>query len=722
MAVTSNTPTAMTAAVELVVDKQKLNREIAGASNSVSQGLRGLEQGASRQVSQAMTKTVSDITGKVKEMSDKISAVLNVPMKFGMSAGGGAIAAFLRSSTSEANQFKARLAEVQTALGGVGQKLVMNVKFGGQSGYEWAKKLAEYLEGLDVSQLQKAADIIKNIAFTIAGLKGISLGADLLKSGSQALQVLNSLRGASAAAGAAQGLSGLATAGLLGGGAGGAVLASRAKGITGLPGPDFSISLSDTSGKAREALLKSHKATQLIFDSIDKVILSGDKPLNEAQRKISINKMHNDPGVVGASEEYLAQSAKWDKYSRVYGFEKARAGQSFSWRLGSGYAESGIKGIGTELAKGGAQLAKSWKTLALGVGKFAAGAAIFAAASKFAEYGIKKGVQSFQREQSWLKKATGQGMFSLGGGDEISTWRAVRENGLYTDNWFDRLMGGKDPHRGMETNYSAEETKAALAENARLRAEQKKETANAGLYRKGTAFGRYLSETNIDFAKEDAARTTDLDYKTASKRTDAYTYIKKEAEELAAQFKALRDGVTYGTAAYDTYNKSYVDNIQQAIAAIAELARIEKLGTDEKNRRIEADKALARLRADYTEDDNDRNDARVDARAQMNKQVLDLKERLEELKKGRPSMSLGIGAAQMPEFRAYQMKDVMDAKDEYAKATAETLERLEELELERRKRQGEWDKAEERRKKALDESIQRIEEAVTGKTAGSPVQ
>ena len=82
------------------------------------------------------------------------------------------LAAFLRSSTSEANQFKARLAEVQTALGGVGQKLAMNVKFGDKSGYEWAKKLAEYLEGLDVSQLQKAADIVKNIAFTIAGLKG----------------------------------------------------------------------------------------------------------------------------------------------------------------------------------------------------------------------------------------------------------------------------------------------------------------------------------------------------------------------------------------------------------------------------------------------------------------------------------------------------------------------------------------------------------------------
>ena len=75
-------------------------------------------------------------------------------------------------------------------------------------------------------------------------------------------------------------------------------------------------------------------------------------------------------------------------------------------------------------------------------------------------------------------------MFSLGGGDEISTWRAVRENGLYTDNWFDRLMGGKDPHRGMETTYSAEETKAALAENARLRAEQKEATANSGLYRR----------------------------------------------------------------------------------------------------------------------------------------------------------------------------------------------------------------------------------------------
>ena len=90
MSKTGNTPTAMTAAVELVIDKQKLNREIAGASNSVSQGLRGLEQGASRQVSQAMTKTVSDITGKVKDMSDKISAVLNVPMKFGLSAGGGA--------------------------------------------------------------------------------------------------------------------------------------------------------------------------------------------------------------------------------------------------------------------------------------------------------------------------------------------------------------------------------------------------------------------------------------------------------------------------------------------------------------------------------------------------------------------------------------------------------------------------------------------------------
>ena len=51
---------------------------------------------------------------------------------------------------------------------------------------------------------------------------------------------------------------------------------------------------------------------------------------------------------------------------RAYGFEAAREGQSFGWRLGSGYTESGIKGLGPSSKGGGAQT--RWK-----IGKRAGG-------------------------------------------------------------------------------------------------------------------------------------------------------------------------------------------------------------------------------------------------------------------------------------------------------------------------------------------------------------
>ena len=208
--------TVIGATLELTVDPAKTKQAIDGAAKTVKTRLQELERGtgaaAGNAAGQSIAKSVEQASGKIKEATGQISEILAKGLKLGLGAGGTAIAAFLKSNTAEALTFKSRLSELQTALGGVGQKLAFNVKFGGKSMYEWAEKLTQYLNRLDTSQLQKAADIVTKIAVAYGLIKSVSIGAGAVK----AVSGLAGLAGAGAAgqvAGAA-GAAGVAGAGV----------------------------------------------------------------------------------------------------------------------------------------------------------------------------------------------------------------------------------------------------------------------------------------------------------------------------------------------------------------------------------------------------------------------------------------------------------------------------------------------------------------------------
>lgn len=200
MAANENSPVAMTARIDLTVSDAETKRSMDKASRTVKQSLDRIESQASQQVQSQLAQRTQKIANSLKTATQQISGILKTGLTVGVGAGTSAITAFLRSNTAEALRFKSRLADVQTALGGVGQKLAYNVKFGGKSMYEWAEKLTHFLNNLSTDQLQKAADIVKNIAITLAGLKAFSMGAGLVGSLAQVSVALNAGKAAGAGA------------------------------------------------------------------------------------------------------------------------------------------------------------------------------------------------------------------------------------------------------------------------------------------------------------------------------------------------------------------------------------------------------------------------------------------------------------------------------------------------------------------------------------------
>ena len=667
MADTSNTPTAMTAGIDLVIDKQKLQREINGAAHTVQQGLNKVGNAAGKQASRAISQTVSEVAGKMKEASDKLSAVLQVPMKFGLAAGGSAIAAFLRSNTAEANQFKARLSEVQTALGGVGQKLAMNVKFGGRSAYEWAEKLAKYLNNLDTNQLQKAADIITKIAIAVAGMKGFSLGADLVKSGAEITRMMATLN---AARGGGALLTGF-------GAAGGAALGA------GAVGGGFA---SARSAKLAAASAKA-AANALVIDQINALAtVSGAAPLIPVAAA----------GVAGVSSK-----------------------STLAARTGFAYGKLGARGVGS------AALTKvsgySIESLNKAIGPAAVGLIKFNLALELATRGVKTGIASYKKEQGWLKEATGQGMFSLGGGDKISTWKAVTTEGLHTDNWFDRMFRGSNPFVN-ETSYSAEETQAALAENARQRTAQRRGIQNSGLYRQQSRFGASMNDRMQMFGRIDARRETDATYTDLKKRIPELELMGSEADNLALRFKTLRDTFAVGTQSWVDNNNAFVDATTRATVALGAVADIEKLRIAEEKQRIGARKNIAELRSDYAESADESLTRKNKALAGYTKQEAELKESFDRATKGGSSISLGLAANQLQAYQAQRIQGAQSKQDALAELNSDYLKTLAEIAEDRKDTEDEFYKDYAKRAKVLDDNIKKITESVTGSTTGTPAE
>jgi len=175
--------------VEVKADAVQADKAITAASDKLEKGLKKAGEQSGKAVKGAMLEHVATLSRGIAELSDKLSKPLERVLKTGGVGAGLAIAAFLKSGSVEAQKFQVALGNIESATAGVGKKLATEVNvFRGKTLYQWAEILADKLNSLDTAKLQKLVDYGKEFAAVFVGMKGITIGGQLVASGSKLAQ------------------------------------------------------------------------------------------------------------------------------------------------------------------------------------------------------------------------------------------------------------------------------------------------------------------------------------------------------------------------------------------------------------------------------------------------------------------------------------------------------------------------------------------------------
>ena len=716
MASKSTAPVAMTARIDLVVDDAKTKREMQRAGTTIKQQLDGIEGDMAGKVNKSIAEKTQRISAGIKDSADKLNAVLDLGLKAGLGAGAASIAAFLRSNSAEALRFKSRLSEVETALSGVGRKLATQVKFGDKSLYEWAEKLTSYLNNISTDQLQKAANIIKGIAITVASLKTISLGADLLQSGANAAIIRRELFGASVG-GAAQGAAARVGTGFLGNvgtgflGTAGGVAAGTA-GVSGARGLSAAFGVAVDAARRSEARESLATVASLVQDNKRDL----QRSLNAARDSVALGLLGKPVAAKAADVRSLKFMASANASMKTAAATAAEAGvippripvaAAAAATSGIPVAAVAAAGVATAVAvlEGMRRLAPTKLGRMLGMGALTN------------EQGGRASIGEISSAVSAAPVSFAKDYAKTLGGGVLATIPVVGP----------LLTMGLGKYRESQGEKAAIEASRESAKNHITKADP-----NLALYKSNIAAQQALRAGQTDFALQDAGATEDVDFAKLSKRVPFLTKMKKAALDSAEAFKKLRDDTRLGTAAYANYDSIYTEAITRAIQIELQLTAIKKQGNaeddnflDELDAEMEGtmrrQDAVKEIRANYKEAASNATTSYWERDEGFEKQRTGLKDALANV--GGPGfggLSLGVGVAQMPQLAAQRLQGAENDSKQLEIERNGILTQLNELTEARALAEDEREKNKERMRKARDKNIEKITGALAGEQTGSP--
>lgn len=670
--------TAMQARLELTLDPKQVQSELNRSANVIQQRLKQVERGAGAATTAAAARTVAQVASASAQLSQRLTQILGSGLKAGFAGAGSGIAAFLKSNTASALAFKSQLTELQTALAGVGEKLLYNVRVGGRSGYEWVDTLSQKLKTLDTSQLQRIVDLGKAAVAAWAGLKILTGGAQGLQSLATLTASIAGIRGAGAGA-AALGVgatalgAGVGAGAALGGGAalGSGVVAAKAA----LTAKEAAVA-SATAAAAKAAADKLSSRGPLgkkLADAVEAVKAGRVGPGATAARlQAGLDAPYRVPGNAAALEDLAVTRANT-------GAIIARAAKALR-------SAGSLAGLGTTAASISynysnrdrmLEPAQLWPWARQGLANAITGAR---------ERGV---VTTARAAGSWLLSPVNQlgSLFRFAG----SQYR-------------DMLM----PEAPTDTVYPRRDS----GDSGRTRRQ---------LYAK--ALEQHLEASTFAgvFAREDAAQTKDPTYDKLKQRVPVLRQIAVEADALAASFKKLRDQQSLGTAAWDNYAKAYDEANARATQALQGINVIERVRVQELEQRQTAAKSIAELNrgydADKAGDERDRGLRRRDYR----ERAQDLYKSFKASQYTAPSLGLGVGIDQMPAYLSQTLRDGQERQRELDQGQKQYTDDLKRMARDRMEQEQRWREDDKLRADELMRAITEIKDSVTSQTSGSPI-